>query len=160
MSLTADAVDALCGEWRDAGRWEEIRALADRVWSSGNTDLSIRWSHLVLACGNFKRQGGTRLVPLSGMRGTGAASRRTELKLPTPSGPCVVSRDSLDSWRELARSIPGLGVPTMTTVLSALWPGVHVIADRLAVAAAVVIVGTSESWEATPADPRSRSPLT
>jgi hypothetical protein len=48
----------------------------------------------------------------------------------------TVERDNPDSWEHLT-GITGIGVATATTLLSALWPGYHVIADQRDIGAAI-----------------------
>jgi hypothetical protein len=62
----------------------------------------------------------------------------------------IVVRDTPASWRNLTE-VSGLGVPTATTLLSALWPGYHVIIDIRASRAAVGVTAGAR-WDTTNRD--------
>ncbi|MDX6584605.1 MAG: hypothetical protein QOI10_3789 [Solirubrobacterales bacterium] len=120
----------------DTGKalWADCARLADRFWGmpEGQERL-VTWHHLLMAVGNFKRQTPIHI-------GAGLTEFADELParprdVVVPGGPRR-ARDDVTTWRALT-DLPGLGVATATTLLSALWPGEHVIIDRLAWRAAV-----------------------
>jgi hypothetical protein len=89
--------------------------------------IELRWHHLVMAVGNFKRQPGRRLKP-SRLSHIDQPARSPEKILRLPSG-LVVTRDDESSWIRLSAVLPGAGVATTTTLLAALWPDDHLIFD-------------------------------
>jgi hypothetical protein len=58
----------------------------------------------------------------------------------------TVERDVPESWEGLD-SIPGIAIPTATTVLAALWPSAHAILDRLTVQGATALRGATGFWD-------------
>jgi hypothetical protein len=126
--LSPARATALADSWNDGGLWEDVMSLSRRCWedcSSG--DAALRWHHLVLAVGNFKRQAGRMSPPrISGLSESPGVSRET---FRIPSG-LVLHRDEEDSWRELEAGFHGVGLATATTLLAALWPEHHFIFDR------------------------------
>jgi hypothetical protein len=81
----------------------------------------------LLAVGNFKRQAGDIHVPVD-LADLTAGSRGESLMLPAGLG--RLHRDSMASWQRL-NQIPGLGIPTASCLLAALWPDSHAIMDVL-----------------------------
>src|SRR5438105_11028591 len=62
--LTSAALERFGRDWNDGGLWDDVLFLAARVWSASEDRMRlISWHHLVLAVGNFRRQGGRRLRP-------------------------------------------------------------------------------------------------
>jgi hypothetical protein len=59
--LDSDSVRRLAAAWDDGGCWKDLAWRADQFWSSAPNEAALMWHHLLLAVGNFKRQGGTRL---------------------------------------------------------------------------------------------------
>ncbi|MEE6179207.1 hypothetical protein [Mycobacterium sp. 050134] len=126
--LTASKALALAQTWTDGGLWNDVLWLARRCWQIDEpTALALRWHHLVLAVGNFKRQRGRRLHP----------SRIDDIEQPVPvlgerftlpSG-LVVERESQSSWQQLKSALPGAGLATTTALLAALWPEHHFVFD-------------------------------
>jgi hypothetical protein len=141
------AIRSLSDEWGDGGLWTDIGYLAERFWSEPDgPDRLLAWHHLVLAVGNFKRQGGTRLRPASlGSleRPLGAAERPSEFLVPGTDPPASVGVEEERSWALLKQVLPGAGVATTTTLLAALWPGRHFVFDRLVYRAAIGLRLTS-----------------
>jgi hypothetical protein len=127
--LTASRALALAQTWNDGGLWDDVLWLGRRCWQTHEpTPLALRWHHLVLAVGNFKRQPGRRLRP----------SRIDDIEQPVPvlgerfrlpSG-LVVERENQSSWQQLESALPGAGLATTTTLLAALWPEHHFVFDR------------------------------
>jgi len=134
--MAAATIDALSAQFLPAGAelWDDIRYLAGQFTAAapGSNDWIVTWHHLVLAIGNFKRQGGTRLFPAPLPRSTAP---------PTPGQVVVPGRGSgreasfkLDvaaraTWQQLQTATAGLGTATTTTLLAALWPEGHFIFD-------------------------------
>ncbi|HVX21285.1 MAG TPA: hypothetical protein VHB02_08055 [Acidimicrobiales bacterium] len=159
IGLPPNSIGQLAEAWGGSGNWRavwgDIEYLASRLFevegsqNQESGEIHRRWHHLVLAVGNFKRQAGmiepTQLAP-RGSRGVSA--RPTELTIPETTA--VVRRDVPSTWQALT-AIPGIGVPTATTLLSALWPGHHVIIDRRDVTAAVGL-GPGSGWLGAPFD--------
>lgn len=145
--MTSRQAERFAGTWNDTGLWQDVIYLAERFWDSVAEDTAereIRWHHLLMAIGNFKRQGGTRLLdPLLERQPT----RRDRPTSFVAHGQLRVSVDTPGSWRALERGTRGLGRATTTTLLSALWPGDHVIFDRRASNAAVGLVGQKTGWQ-------------
>jgi hypothetical protein len=109
--------------------WRNIIALASRLFGTldaqGQCDPET-FHHLLVAVGNFKRQAGD--IHLAVDFADLAAERGESLVLPGDLG--RLDRDDVASWQRLKR-IPGLGIPTASCLLAALWPGSHAIMDVL-----------------------------
>jgi hypothetical protein len=62
LGVPAERVRALGETWDDGGLWDDILwlALLARA-ATDDSERRMRWHHLVMAVGNFKRQGGRRL---------------------------------------------------------------------------------------------------
>jgi hypothetical protein len=104
----------------------------------------MRWHHLVMAVGNFKRQGGRRLRPQLVARATGTYSAIRSDRFRVPGLTDAILRDEPASWDRLEDSLTGAGAATTTTLLAALWPDCHHILDwrvLAAVAGLGVVVG-------------------
>jgi hypothetical protein len=133
--------------------WRDVQAAADRVHRALGTDQEWAWHHVLLAVANFKAQMPVfpaRLPPLP----VGENFKRGDtLHVPVPGGPLTLRSEDPRTWRELSERLSGLGVPRTTTVLSALWPGRHVIADWHALSAAVALVGVRNGWGHVPVEP-------
>lgn len=130
--LTISTLHRIGGTWSDGGLWDDVIFLANRFWDANTNDVRlICWHHLVLAVGNFKRQPGRRLrpVPLNIQNKQADVLRAAEIQVPGLDSQSLNAED-LESWRALRHNLPGAGVPTITTVLAALWPDQHVILDR------------------------------
>lgn len=127
--LAAEDVRRLSESWDDGGLWNDILWLADRFVASEGELRSVAWHHLVMAVGNFKRQAGRRLRPLklADTDFVGLSDRPLRVVVPGVEEPLVV--DDSGTWRQLNELLPGAGVATMTTLLSALWPDDHIVFD-------------------------------
>ncbi len=148
--LNAEAAHRLSASWDDGGLWNDICWLAERFLASDESNArAVAWHHLVLAIGNFKRPTGRRLRPAHlSPRPSGSSSERAPtLLVPGLDRPVMVT--DIATWRCLAESIPGAGVATTTTLLSALWPGDHIVFDwRVHAAANALRIGAA--MEPTP----------
>jgi hypothetical protein len=155
LGIPVERIRLLGDSWSDGGLWDDIAWLALRIWEPADDDeRRLRWHHLVMAVGNFKRQGGRRLRPahIASAPAIGSASRRDQIRI--PGGPVVACED-LASWKELERSLHGAATPTTTTLLSALWPERHHVLDWR-VLAAVAGLDAVDGSNLGLVEPRSR----
>ena len=120
--------------------WRNILWVAGQFWQAQAARDDARrletWHHLVMAIGNFKRQGGTQICLLEAVPKDHVWPAQDSIpptcKVQTLTGQIELDRDDPDSWKQLTtdkKAIQGLQVATATTLLSALWPGRHVIID-------------------------------
>jgi hypothetical protein len=125
--------------------WSNVQWTArqfwDAQWSSSSDDAWKRqatWHHLVMTAGNFKRQAPISLPDLpEGSNAEHVTGDNRSFTIEVRKGmPKTVVREKPESWEYLTE-IPGMAVATATTVLSALWPGYHVIADRRDIGAGI-----------------------
>lgn len=86
-----------------------------------------------MSVGNFKRQTPIHVGECLGHLSEGLPNPPPAVDVP---GGGWLARDDTSTWKALT-DIRGLGVATATTLLSALWPGEHVVIDRFAWSAAV-----------------------
>jgi hypothetical protein len=90
-----------------------------------------------MTAGNFKRQAPISLPSLPDIAdAVRSVGDRVRFAIEVDGKPKTVECDKPESWEQLT-DIPGIAVATATTILSALWPGRHVIADRRDVGAAI-----------------------
>lgn len=130
-------VERFAATWDDAGLWGDVTALACRFWGAeSDEDRTVRWHHLVLAVGNFKRQSGRRLRPVLEISDGHGGEPPSSFDVPGVSPAVVVGIDDAPSWQALERSLPGAAVATVTTLLAALWPDDHFVFDWRVAAAA------------------------
>jgi hypothetical protein len=136
LGVPAERIRALGETWDDGGLWDDILwlALLARA-ATDNSERRMRWHHLVMAVGNFKRQGGRRLRPsrISPADKFAYAARADHFNGPDD---LMISRDDPDSWQHLKDSLAGAATATTTTLLAALWPDSHHILDWRVLAAA------------------------
>ena len=125
--LTNKRIRNLASRWNDTGLWGDIEYLADRFLAASDGEVDLRWHHLVLAVGNFKRQGGRRLIPTHLQPDT--TTRNQARPIIAVPGHGQVSCDDPESWGQLGRTLRGAGVATTTTLLASLWPDEHVVFD-------------------------------
>jgi len=134
--FTASRVRKLAIEWDDDGLWDDVAWLGEHFWSAGDAvDRAVRWHHLVLAAGNFKRPRARWLRP--GPLGEIPRQQPTVVasSFETPAG-LRVDRDDPPSWESLRSSLAGADVSTTASLLAALWPSHHFVCDwRVRVAA-------------------------
>lgn len=152
LPLTSAQIQKLSDEWGKRGlwhrAWRDIDVLVERFLACDPGDRSAAtsaWHHLLMAVGNFKRSAG--LILPDRLQSPSAIGDRPEV-IAFPAGDTKEAHlacEDPDTWTELTK-IPGLGVPTATTVLSALWPNRHVIIDRRDTTAAVGL-GAGDLWE-------------
>jgi hypothetical protein len=129
--LDSENISISASKWDDGGLWRDVGVLSDRFWStSSESDRLVAWHHLVLAVGNFKRQGGSRLQPAALSSSTTDVSRQGSLSVPGTDPALVIGVDDATSWARLSEALPGAAVATTTTLLAALWPDRHFIFDR------------------------------
>lgn len=160
LGVPVERIRLLGDSWSDGGLWDDIAWLALRTWEApDDEERRLRWHHLVMAVGNFKRQGGRRLRPvqLASVLAFGSASRRDQIHI--PGGPMVACED-LASWKELERSLHGAAAATTTALLAALWPTRHYVLDWrvLAVVAGLDAVDGSNLGLVEPESRRSIMP--
>ena len=126
--FTAARAKNLAAEWDDGGLWEDVAWLGEQFWAATDpAERAVRWHHVVLAVGNFKRPQSRwlrpcRLKELPGRKPQFGAS------FETPEG-LRVARDDLASWECLRSSLTGADVSTTTALLAALWPAHHFVFD-------------------------------
>lgn len=132
--------------------WDDSARLAARFWGTpeGN-ERQVAWHHLLMAVGNFKRQTPIHLHDALAQLPEAGPDPPKEVVVP---GELRLARDKARTWRALT-ALPGLGVATASTLLSALWPGEHVVIDRLAWSSAVGL-RASEGLSSRGVSPESR----
>jgi hypothetical protein len=157
IPLPKDTIRCLAERWRDNGdsKWVDVKRVVSRFYEelsnitrSNDEELLFRWNHLLMVVGNFKRQGPTSIWPAPIPDVVNAPLRPVPDQIDVPYDNLSFRRDdqpvsgqTFTSWRNL-QTINGIGVPTATTLLSALWPGHHFVLDIRDVRAGVgLIVG-------------------
>jgi hypothetical protein len=120
-------------QWTATQFWDAQRCIsAGDAWKRQAT-----WHHLVMTAGNFKRQAPISLPDLPDSPNTAhVAGGHGNFTIEVKGTPKPMERDNPDSWEHLTH-IPGMGVATATTLLSALWTGYHVIADQRDIGAGI-----------------------
>ena len=127
--LTGPGIAALAASWADGGLWNDIQLLADRFFDASEAEKPFRWHHLVMAVGNFKRQGNRRLRPnLLALPPHSSEHPTRPSTFVVPSGGTLAEEDPA-SWAALMHGLTGAAVPTTTTLLAALWPDSHFVYD-------------------------------
>jgi hypothetical protein len=139
--------------------WQDVQAAADRVHLTRGTDRSWAWHHLLLAAANFKAQMPLFPARLAPVPASENLERGDILEVPVPGGLLTLRAEDPVTWRELSESMRGLAAPRTSTVLSALWPGRHLIADWRALSAAAALVGARDGWDHNPVEPESTDQL-
>lgn len=137
LPLTGELVDAwnpTTWEWDDLS--DAMMSLGRHFWAmvdEGPDQTELIWHHLVMAVGNFKRQ-----TPIRGLRlSLPPTDAQPRASFTPPNLSFSLADEDPESWQRLERSVRGFGVPTASTLLSALWPGSHAVIDRFAFRAAV-----------------------
>jgi hypothetical protein len=119
-----------------AGDLRDDSLLADLAWTAPDDgERRMRWHHLVMAVGNFKRQNGRRLRPARIAAAPVTVLHVRPDRFCVPAGPEVIREDA-GSWTRLEQSLGGAAAATTTTLLAALWPDSHHILDWRVLAAA------------------------
>ena len=139
--------------------WQDVQAAADRVHLSCGTDRSWASHHLLLAAANFKAQSPVFPAGLPPVPSAAELQRCELLEVPVPGGLLSLGVEDPATWRELSEGMHGIAVSRATTVLSALWPGRHVIADWRALSAAAALAGARDGWDQVPVEPDGTDPL-
>ena len=81
--------------------------------------------------GNFKRQAPISLPVLGNPHVTPPTLRPDEVEIPVSERRTITLKvDDPDTWRLLCKTVDGIAVATASTLLSALWPGKHVVIDK------------------------------
>ena len=126
--FTASRARKLAAEWDDGGLWGDVVWLGEHFWAATDpADRAIRWHHVVLAVGNFKRPQVRWLRPCR-LRRTPDPPPTVGSFFETPTG-LRVHRDDRASWESLRSSLAGADVSTTTALLAALWPSHHLVFD-------------------------------
>lgn len=151
-----DAVPAM--DARVAALWPDVERIADKVHASTGAERGLAWHHLLLAAVNFKAR--LKVYPPAIPEGWTPVitERETELRIPVGAGTLVVRAEDSKTWPDLKGKVRGLGIPRTTALLSALWPGRHVIMDWRALSAALALTGARQGWDRSLADPASTKP--
>jgi hypothetical protein len=137
--------------------WSDISWLAQDFLGRTLTksgQATAAWHHLLLVVGNFKRSAGL-ISPAELPETRDDFEPPAHFEVPGLSG-AIATRDVADSWRALTQ-VPGLGVPTATTLLSALWPGYHIIID-IRDGRAAVGISAGAGWNTEDLDSSDLSP--
>lgn len=133
----ADEIDALNAAFDESAVWESTLQAADAFWTaSGRTrnpldeDPLWAWHLLVLSVGNFKRQAPITLPRLGDRGSRHMDSRPEQVEVPVREDKTILLKvDDPETWIALCKEVRGVSVATASTLLSALWPGEHVIID-------------------------------
>lgn len=155
MLLTADEIRAV-GEI-DApyvALWEDVQRVANRVHATSGNERAWAWHHLLLAVANFKTQATLFPPVLLPAPETMSLQRQDVLVVPMAVGTLELSAEDPAAWAQLSQ-LKGLREPRATTVLSALWPGRHIVMDWRALSAALALAGARLGWDSSAVDPGS-----
>jgi hypothetical protein len=118
----------LAAGWDDGGLWDDVAWLGEYFWAATDpADRAVRWHHVVLAVGNFKRPRARWLCPCR-LEGIGRQQPNVATSFETPAG-LHVYRDDRASWESLRSSLAGADVSTTVALLAALWPSHHFVFD-------------------------------
>jgi hypothetical protein len=131
-------IDALNAEFNERAIWQSTLAAADAFWAASESarspleaDLLWAWHLMVLSVGNFKRQAPISLPVLGLPHVTPPTLRPDEVEVPVSDRKAITLKvDDPDTWKLLCKSVDGIDVATASTLLSALWPGKHVVIDK------------------------------
>lgn len=134
-ALDVDATGVrLLGTWDSeaSGGWQDVEYVAWLFLTADPSDdeqTALRWHHFLMAVGNFKRSTGP-IVPAHLPRRPHHFVAPAKFDHPLlGGGRAKVDVNDPGTWR-LLTMVHGLGVATATAVLSAIWPGRHVIVDE------------------------------
>lgn len=141
-----------------AALWADVELLARRTWGHSAAERDLAWHHLLLAVANYKSQAPVFMgLPPTGAQPT-LGEGEDSVEVQVNGHALTVGVDSQRSWRDLHAGIQGLGIARTTTVLSALWPGRHVIIDWRALSAALALAGARLGWDQSLVSPTSTAP--
>jgi hypothetical protein len=107
--------------------WDDVRRLVHRLSTDQNVDLA--WHHVVMAVGNFKRQTPIEYF-LPSLQGELQEVSTACVTVYFDERPIELDATTFKAWRKELTDVTGIGVPTATTILAALWPKEHAIFDR------------------------------
>lgn len=159
--LDAARIEAFADHWEDQGLWEDVQIIARRLWAAEDeVERAWVWHHLVMAVGNFKRDGGRRLHPVRLAANDSAPDVAAGDTLIVPGSRTALAAERPDSWSELKRVLPGAGTATTTTLLAALWPSRHFVFDRRVHAVANALRMCAGLSTSVVIDPRSTGTIT
>ena len=143
LGLTTEQIRTLANSFPSGSDrlWQDIRVLA-RLLVPANP---VAWHHFLLAVGNFKRQ--TQVAHYLPKQ---ECEPRPELPksirvFDSEGNDFELRSDDANSWRRLDDA-HGIGVPTATTILAALWPDDHAILDRRVIRTSLALTGTAGNW--------------
>ncbi|MGE5292700.1 MAG: hypothetical protein ACM3ML_37020 [Micromonosporaceae bacterium] len=157
--LTCEEIDAVGPIDTDlVALWADVQLLADAVHMSTDAERQLAWHHLLLAVGNYKAQAPLFAVAFPSTPEPKTVERKQSLRLRAGGQILEVSGEVPSTWQKLAADIRGLGVARTTTILSALWPGQHVMMDWRTLSAALALTGARLGWDQTLVDPASIAP--
>jgi hypothetical protein len=134
----ATDIDMLNRAFNERAIWQSTLAAADAFWVANqsersplNRELLWAWHLLVLSVGNFKRQGPISLPVLGNSHVAPSTLRPDEVEVPVSERKAITLKvDDSGTWRRLCKTVNGISVATASTLLSALWPGKHIVIDR------------------------------
>jgi hypothetical protein len=109
---------------------------------------------LLLAVANFKTQATLFPPGLLPAPETMSLQREDVLVVSAASGTLELRAEDPLTWTQLSQ-MKGLREPRATTVLSALWPGRHIVMDWRALSAALALAGARLGWGSSAVDPGS-----
>jgi hypothetical protein len=138
-----------------AALWSDVQFLADSVHAHTGAERDLAWHHLLLAVGNYKAQAPLFVLAFPSAPEHRTVQREQTLAVRIGGELLEVSAEGPSTWRELMVLIRGLGIPRTTTVLSALWPGQHVIMDWRALSASLALSGARLGWDQSLVGPAS-----
>ena len=159
--LSNAVVQKLAGEWTDLGLWRDVRWLAVEFMNAKESDKVLRWHHLVMAVGNFKRQGGRRLQPTCLAERSHTVETAAVLdvfEIPGTVPAVKVTESDRSTWTDLQTHLHGAATATTTTLLAAIWPASHFVYDwrvRAAANGLRITAGLSPTLEITPQSSRT-----
>jgi len=153
----AQAIKKLSGKFTEDDAWLSINTAAELFWAASSVgkpphdpDVMRAWHLLVFSVGNFKRQTPITVPLLSHPESWEPEKDGPPEKVTVP----LMHGESMEidvtdrrTWIGLENSIKGFGVATTSTLLSALWPGRHVIIDIRDLRAAIGL-DYEAAWEA------------
>jgi hypothetical protein len=102
-----------------------------------------------MSVGNFKRTAG-HIGPGVDFQHGKRRSDATSFSIPSHPDYGTVGMEDAASWPALTK-LPGLGIPTASAVLAAIWPSRHLFCDIRVARAAVALVNGGR-WINTPLD--------